>query len=401
METITELKNQIAKQAEEIEFLRAILDTVPMLVYFKDTNSAFQYANKYTYEIIGFDAEEELLGKTDYDLHPKEMADIYVGIEQKILQTGQAVRDLEESIALKGSEFGDEFSWYLTNKIPMEKDGEVVGFVASLYEITEYKKQQKRAEERDTLRLMIDNLPIVMYVKDRDGNHIVANQLQSDLCGVDKPEDLIGKHDRDLHLDGWQEFHEDEQHIMITGEPIINKEEQVTNKDNQELWYLTTKIPLHGENGNITKLIGFGVDITDQKKAELEAEEQRKVIEKQRQTLLDLSAPIIPITDDIIIMPLIGNIDGERGQIIMRSLLAGISQFSAKTVILDLTGVSIIDTEVAGYLHRSTQAVKLKGAKAIITGITEEIAETIVDLGIDWTQVETWRDLQSGLQTVL
>ncbi len=141
--------------------------------------------------------------------------------------------------------------------------------------------------------------------------------------------------------------------------------------------------------------------------AQLEAEVverervQREIIEAQRHALQELSTPIIPVMDRIIVMPIVGNIDSMRAKDIMRALLAGISQYRAKIVILDITGVLIVDTGVAAHLNKTIQAARLKGARTIVTGISDAVAETIVDLGIDWNEIETLSDLQTGLVKAL
>ncbi len=140
----------------------------------------------------------------------------------------------------------------------------------------------------------------------------------------------------------------------------------------------------------------------DLQKSMLEREQlQKQVIETQRQTLKDLSTPIIPVMDRIIVMPLIGNIDSRRAQDITRALLAGIRQQRAKIVILDITGVPLVDSNVASHLNKTIQAARLKGARTIVTGISDAVAETIVDLGLDWDGIETVSDLQTGLVAAL
>jgi rsbT co-antagonist protein RsbR len=128
---------------------------------------------------------------------------------------------------------------------------------------------------------------------------------------------------------------------------------------------------------------------------------QQEIIESQNQVIQELSAPVIPVTEHIIVMPLIGSIDSKRARDITRTLLAGISQYRAKVVILDITGVPLIDSGVANHLNKTIQAAHLKGTQTIITGISEAVAETIVDLGIDWSGVRTLSDLQTGLHTAL
>jgi len=143
-------------------------------------------------------------------------------------------------------------------------------------------------------------------------------------------------------------------------------------------------------------------NLTAYKQAEVERIKlQEEIIQAQQQAIQDLSTPVIPILDQIIIMPLVGSIDSTRAREIMRSLLAGISSHKAKIVIVDITGVPLIDTGVATYLTKAIQAAHLKGAQTIVTGISEAVAETIVDLGIDWSEITTLSDLQGGLMVAL
>ena len=125
------------------------------------------------------------------------------------------------------------------------------------------------------------------------------------------------------------------------------------------------------------------------------------MIEAQKHALRELSAPVIPIMERIIVMPLVGSIDSMRARDITRALLAGIRQQRAKVVILDITGVPLVDTGVANHLNKTIQAARLKGAHTIITGISDAVAETIVDLGIDWSGIETLPNLQVGLRAAL
>jgi rsbT co-antagonist protein RsbR len=105
--------------------------------------------------------------------------------------------------------------------------------------------------------------------------------------------------------------------------------------------------------------------------------------------------------DRIIVMPLVGSIDSMRARDVTRSLLAGISAHRAKVVILDITGVPLVDTGVVNHLNKTIQAARLKGARTIVTGMSDAVAETVVDLGIDWSGIETLSDLQTGLITAL
>lgn len=124
---------------------------------------------------------------------------------------------------------------------------------------------------------------------------------------------------------------------------------------------------------------------------------QSQVINMQAEMLKELATPIIPLLEGIIVLPIVGSVDSARANELLRRLLAGITAYRAQIVILDVTGVPMVDSGVAAHLHKAMQAARLKGAKTIVSGISDAVAETVVDLGIDWSGVQTHRDLESGL----
>lgn len=120
-----------------------------------------------------------------------------------------------------------------------------------------------------------------------------------------------------------------------------------------------------------------------------------------RDAIRELSTPIIPVYAGILALPLIGAIDSQRANEITEGLLAAISRHRAAVVILDITGVAIIDTSTANHLLMTTRAVSLLGAQMIMTGINPEIAQSIVHLGIDLQGLVTLANLQSGITYAL
>jgi DNA-binding LacI/PurR family transcriptional regulator/anti-anti-sigma regulatory factor len=143
-------------------------------------------------------------------------------------------------------------------------------------------------------------------------------------------------------------------------------------------------------------------EVTERERAQEEnLRLQQEIIEAQTRALQELSTPVIPILERIIVMPLIGSVDTQRARDVTRRLLAGIREHHAQAVILDITGVPVVDSGVASHLNKTIQAARLKGARTIITGISDAIAETIVDLGIDWSGIDTLQDLQTGLRVAM
>jgi ABC-type sugar transport system substrate-binding protein len=125
---------------------------------------------------------------------------------------------------------------------------------------------------------------------------------------------------------------------------------------------------------------------------------QQQVINAQRSIIHDLSTPIVPINDEILVLPLIGMIDSIRAQQIMESMLDAILRQRAHVLIVDITGVAVVDTQVANYLMQSAQAARLLGAQVILVGIAPEVAQTIVQLGVDLSSIITRGTLREGLQ---
>lgn len=126
-----------------------------------------------------------------------------------------------------------------------------------------------------------------------------------------------------------------------------------------------------------------------------------QIVSLQRVALQELSAPLIPVMDRITIMPLIGTIDTERAKLIMENLLQGTINHNSEVVLIDITGVPVVDTMVAHHIIQAAEAVHLIGAKCILVGIRPEIAQTIVNLGIDLSDFSTKSSLKKGFMSAL
>lgn len=121
----------------------------------------------------------------------------------------------------------------------------------------------------------------------------------------------------------------------------------------------------------------------------------------QKMALKELSAPLIPVFDNISVMPLVGTIDTERAKLIMENLLDGVIEHRSQVVLIDITGVPVVDTMVAHHIIQASEAVRLVGATCILVGIRPEIAQTIVNLGIDLGKFPTKSTLKKGIETAL
>lgn len=126
-----------------------------------------------------------------------------------------------------------------------------------------------------------------------------------------------------------------------------------------------------------------------------------RTVSLQKIALQELSAPLIPVFEKISVMPLIGTIDTERAKLIMENLLDGVVTHRSEVVLIDITGVPVVDTMVAHHIIQAADAVRLVGAKCMLVGIRPEIAQTIVTLGINLDQIVTTSTLKKGIEEAL
>lgn len=126
-----------------------------------------------------------------------------------------------------------------------------------------------------------------------------------------------------------------------------------------------------------------------------------RTVNLQKIALQELSASLIPVFEKVSVMPLVGTIDTERAKLIMENLLEGVVKHRAEVVLLDITGVPVVDTMVAHHIIQAADAVRLVGAKCMLVGIRPEIAQTIVTLGINLNDFTTTSTLQRGVEQAL
>ncbi len=128
---------------------------------------------------------------------------------------------------------------------------------------------------------------------------------------------------------------------------------------------------------------------------------REEIIHQQRADMMELSTPVIKVWDKILTLPIIGTLDSRRAQVMMEALLQKIVETSSTIAILDITGVRTMDTLVANHLIKTVTAARLMGARCILTGVSPAIAQTMVQLGIDLTQITTRAQMADGIRLAL
>ncbi len=128
---------------------------------------------------------------------------------------------------------------------------------------------------------------------------------------------------------------------------------------------------------------------------------REEIIQQQRVDMMELSTPVIKVWDKILTLPIIGTLDSRRAQLMMEALLQKVVETGSTIAILDITGVRTMDTLVANHLIKTVTAARLMGARCILTGVSPAIAQTMVQLGIDLTQITTRAQMSDGIKLAL
>jgi rsbT co-antagonist protein RsbR len=324
-------------------------------------------------------------------LFPPEVIAAWQDREQQVRDTGGLISYEEDYHGPNG------MSTYLSNLFPLyDEDGAIYAFSGISIDISDWKQAE---EDLRTFKTLVETSPDPIGVADMQGTITYANPAFRALSGYDDA--LHGRTFLTLYPEETQsDVLESVQHIVEQGSWQGSLTMQCA--DSSQVPVHLTSFLIHDAQGQPVGMTGVFRDITEQLRAEEEREQfQQQIIEAQRLALRELSTPLIPISDNTVIMPLIGTIDSQRAQQVMEALLEGIAAHQADIAILDITGVQVVDTQVADALIRAARAAKLLGSTVILTGIQPRIAQTLVHLGVDMTNITTRSSLQAGIAYAL
>jgi PAS domain S-box-containing protein len=268
-QSYNEMEKRVAARTVELDrerlLLRTLIDNLPDCIYAKDAAGRKTMANPADLKNLRCKTEAEAVGKTDFDLFPKDVAEKFWADDQAVIQ-GRPVIDREEYFI---NDAGEK-RWLLTSKLPLrDQDGRTIGLVGVGRDITRRKEAEEAlARERSLLRTLIDNLPDCIYAKDDAGRKVLANPADLKNLRCKTEAEAVGKTDFDLFpKDIAEKFWADDQ-AVIQGQPVIDREEYFINDDGEKRWLLTSKLPLRDPDGKTIGLVGIGRDITRRKEAE-------------------------------------------------------------------------------------------------------------------------------------
>ncbi|MCK5108123.1 MAG: PAS domain S-box protein [Methanosarcinales archaeon] len=383
--TETNEELNIAKQHFQTLF-SAMVDPVVII----DSEGIFVEATDNVEEVTGFE-KEELLGRS-------------------FLETGIVT---EESKAMITENLAKQRAG--VNVAPCEvevltKDGRKLPFEVNAAQITHTEQPadmlifrditERKKEEEETRRLatIVEQAAEGIAIIDIEGNIQFANQAWATMHGYESSNELAGKH---LSI-----FHTEEQlktEVIPFNEVVKQSghnagEVAHMRKDGTTFPTMMVVSLLKNKQDKPYGIVGFAQDITDRKRLERELQQ---AFGKLKASYEELSIPVIQVWGGVLVLPIIGILDRERINRLMETMLAKIVETQSRVVIIDVTGVRSVDTNVASHLINVTKAAKLLGTKCVVTGIKPDAAHTLVGLGVDMSEITTKRSMQEGLKYAL
>ncbi|GGW22912.1 PAS domain-containing sensor histidine kinase [Arenibacter certesii] len=218
--------------------------------------------------------------KIGYNRNTLSMA-IFSAMENK-----RAWNEKLQLITAKGNQ-----RWVNVSGKPLYNSGKYVGIIGIVQDITDYvlKEHQTKTSEH-LLKTLINNIPLQIYIKDTESKKILANRMELDHCGISNEIDIIGKDDFDIYdKELAQKYRNEDLEVMISQTPMINKELRHKNPDGSSSYFLSSKIPLKGTNGETTGLVGITMDISEIKQKEKDLKNLINVTSLQNKKLLNFA----------------------------------------------------------------------------------------------------------------
>lgn len=391
--TIESLQAELARLQEENHRLQAQVDSLrPFQILAERSHEAvlvttlqgtIAFANRAYRQLYGYSDDEPLAGRDVVSHARHQDSGQFQRFFEQLLSTGYFHGVIQET-KIDGTPFTGMASIFVI----ADEQNQPQQFISFFRDITDQQNNEQRLQIFDQ---MIENAPDGVAYMSSDRTFLYANSAFRSIIG--RSDELLGMSGNDV-IDLSQA---DDIRGTLASAGKWTGRTNYRHKAGHMVPVAVTAFMLKTLAGE--SLIGLMVrDITAVVEAEAEhTAMQEQIIQAQQAALRELSTPLIPLAEGIIAMPIVGTIDSNRAMQILETLLEGINTHQAEKAILDLTGVKIMDTQVANALMRAAQAAKLLGADVTLSGISAEVAQTLVHLGVDLSTITTQRDLQQSI----
>lgn len=394
---ISDLERALESMRRRTTLLEEIFAHLPIVLMVKDLEGRFVLISKYAASLINR-TPEELIGAVEHDLLPPEIADAIRERDRKVIESGELMIGEDQVI------IGNRMYVFSSIRFPIRNaEGRICAVGGIAIDITERKRAEEALRQQDQqLRLfkaLVDRAPDGIAIADAQGVITYANPALEAMFGYQPT--VVGRSAKELVVP--DEIDQVNEVICQALEHGVTQGIIHYRRANGETFPAQfSALVLLDEQDQLLNFASINRDLTEHLRAQAEREAlQRQIIEAQQAALRELSTPLLPISDDVLAMPIIGAIDSTRAQQIMDALLEGISRHHANWAIIDITGVQVVDTRVARALLDAAHAARLLGAQVILSGISPEIARTLVDIGADLGGVVTKSTLQQAIRFAL
>ncbi|RJP20173.1 MAG: PAS domain S-box protein [Candidatus Omnitrophota bacterium] len=273
------VKSQTEALRESETLYYSLIHHLPQYIFRKNRQGRFIFVNHHFCTLLG-KTPEEILGKTDLDFYPIELAKKYREDDLKVLETGSIFETIEENQTQNGTK-----TWVQVLKTPVydaeQKSIAVQGIFWDISELIRAKNELQKSQVM--LKLVINNIPQIIFWQDNRLTYLGCNENFARIAGLNRPEDIVGKTDSEL---AWNEetakrFEEINRSVMESDRLRLHVLETLTTRDNQSIRVDTNKIPLHDTDGNVVGILSTYEDITERMKME---EEKTDLAEQLRQS---------------------------------------------------------------------------------------------------------------------
>lgn len=299
---IHEKKIASSKLQDQKDFLQLLIDNMPNQIFWKDVDLNYVGCNKTFAKIVGLDDEDDVKGLSDYDFNrSNEHVEHYLNIDKKVIESGKPSLGIEEMFNTSS----DEQGYVLTSKVPIKNgSNEVEGVLGICVDITAQKEHENQLrEQKEFLQLLMNNMPNMIFWKDINSNYLGCNKTFAEVVGLKHPNEVVGLSDFDLSWNQEQikQYQVIDKKIIKSGQSFLDMEESYTSVTGKGGFVLTSKMPLKGEDGNVSGVLGICVDITERKKV---MDTLRESEHKYKNLFEESTDAVIITTRDAIIIDL-------------------------------------------------------------------------------------------------
>ncbi len=397
-----ELEDTVARRTRDLSEMESRFDVLvrnlQIGLLIRGPKAELRFCNKRALEMLGM-TEDQLRDRVPLDPGWRAVGEDGQELPAEMWPTARAIitgKPVKSMLMGIDRPLQGDRIWMLVNVVfQNDVKGEVEQIIVTFSDATSTRHATEALAEREAMfRALAETITDVFWMTDGDHRQLLyVSPAYETVWG--RPRSELAS-DRLRLLDG---IHPDDRERVEHALPLqpvgeYDIEFRVLRPSGDCRWVRERVFPVNDGSGVVSRLVGLASDISAQKQA-------GEVIRRQADALRELSTPLVPIGDGILAMPLVGMLDSQRVRQVLETLLEGIVRHQSEFVILDVTGVAVVDTQVASALLSATQAARMLGAETLLTGLRPDVAQTIVDLGVDFQGLVTRSTLEMGIRYAL